>query len=291
MALYTLDENDSREPPYVIIPNYVTARSNCLEGSHLFSVCCRSECEQLVERLEQTVSGTSPSPAEIRNAVEAMASKTVPAPRQLSPLLIKRLYEISIVTNGVIQPKSRSFSQWLHYAYPLECSYPNEVAMKPLGFNEWSSYTNMHHEAAMHELQKEVDSDSCPVNLPLGTPCDSGADSSYGSQSDTLWSDDELLMKPTTINRIGWLRFALAILLFGSAAFAESKRRSAPLKKKPQRELVFLLFVLGAFAGNLISQTVFVFTTSGSLLAVVVSLPRENIRKHQLLKKLDECLV
>ena len=50
-AVGALDESLPGKPS-VIIPNYLTGMSNCLDPSDYHSVCCRDECEDLMADLK-----------------------------------------------------------------------------------------------------------------------------------------------------------------------------------------------------------------------------------------------
>ncbi|CAK0800016.1 unnamed protein product, partial [Prorocentrum cordatum] len=65
--LRTLGAADETEQgnPLVILPNYLTARTNCLEATGIYAVCCRNECEDLMGRLEAEVAAPEATPAEL----------------------------------------------------------------------------------------------------------------------------------------------------------------------------------------------------------------------------------
>merc|ERR1719161_2279251 len=76
--LGALDE--SSRTPQVIIPNYVTAVSNCEAPSQYFSICCIHECESLMNRLEAQVRGPSAEPQQILEIIGNLSSSTMLAP-------------------------------------------------------------------------------------------------------------------------------------------------------------------------------------------------------------------
>merc|ERR1719221_625471 len=82
-ALGALDESDP-DQPQVIISNYIMGRHNCLQASGLYAVCCQNECEDLLTKLETTFGAPEATPERIAQVVSAMASDTVPAPRNIS---------------------------------------------------------------------------------------------------------------------------------------------------------------------------------------------------------------
>lgn len=121
--LGALDESDSKMPS-VVVPNYLYAKSNCLGKSTFYSVCCISQCEELLSHLENTIATPTSEPKRIAAIVAGMSSDTVDAPRNLSASLLDRLGSIAQRHGGQVPLHGRLFSQWMHHAYPNECPYP-----------------------------------------------------------------------------------------------------------------------------------------------------------------------
>jgi len=122
--LGALDESDASNPR-VIIPNYISGPSNCVASSAFYSVCCLDECEGILGRLEETISAPQASASTILKLVPTIASATMPSNRSLSPWLIQRLDEVAKHHGGMVPLHGRLFQQWLHYAYPRECTFPH----------------------------------------------------------------------------------------------------------------------------------------------------------------------
>lgn len=122
--LGVLDESDPQNLK-VLIANYVNGPSNCVASSKYYSVCCRNECEDLLGHLEIKLAKPEASPAEIRTLVAALPSRTVEAKRILPDWLLARLDEIASHHGGQVPLHGRLFMQWMHFAYPRECSYPH----------------------------------------------------------------------------------------------------------------------------------------------------------------------
>merc|ERR1719198_2768220 len=74
--------------------------------------------------LEKGLAAPTGKPERIAEIVADLPSATVNAPRKLSNSLVRRLAEISETHNGLVPLHGRLFAQWLHHAYPQECSYP-----------------------------------------------------------------------------------------------------------------------------------------------------------------------
>jgi len=118
-----LDESQPSQPS-VIISNYINGPSNCLASSKFYSVCCISECEALFKPLEQHIAAPDSTPAQILELVERLPSATVEAPRTLPASLVRRLEEIAEHHGGRVPIHGRLFAQWMHHAYPRECTFP-----------------------------------------------------------------------------------------------------------------------------------------------------------------------
>jgi len=123
-SLGALDEAEEGNA-MVIMPNYLMARTNCLEATSLYALCCRNECEDLMDQLELDVAAHEAEPARLAELVAAMPSDTVAAPRNLSAALVARLGEVAASNGGRVPLHGRLFAQWMHHAYPRECEYPH----------------------------------------------------------------------------------------------------------------------------------------------------------------------
>jgi hypothetical protein len=109
----------------VIITNYIASPSNCVASSSFFSVCCVDECEGLFQQLERNIAAPDALPTRILSEVSSLASHTMPKNRELSPWLKERLNDIANHHGGRVPLHGRLFTQWMHFAYPRECSYPH----------------------------------------------------------------------------------------------------------------------------------------------------------------------
>lgn len=134
-----LDETHFREP-HVIVTNFVAGPSNCVAGSEFFSVCCLSECESLMGEIEGQIQAPAAPPAELLDLVSTLDSDTIEAPRVLPQALVKRLHKIAEHHGGEVPLHGRLFSQWMHYAFPMECQNPvqveNEDVLSPTHWQE-----------------------------------------------------------------------------------------------------------------------------------------------------------
>merc|ERR1719478_198241 len=78
--LGVLDETSTSRGPQVLIPNYVLSLSNCVEPSAYYSVCCLSECEELLATLEQQVGGPVASAEQITKVIRNIETSSMDGP-------------------------------------------------------------------------------------------------------------------------------------------------------------------------------------------------------------------
>jgi hypothetical protein len=122
--LGALDETDIDDQK-VIIANYLGSQANCIGSSSFYSVCCMDECEGLLVHLEKDIKAPEATPDRIAALVRDLASDSISAPRDISPKLRSRLQDIATTHGGTVPLHGRLFMQWMHHAYPRECSYPH----------------------------------------------------------------------------------------------------------------------------------------------------------------------
>lgn len=175
--LGALDEADPQRPS-VIIANYVNSPSNCVASSSFYSVCCIDECESLKGHLETHIAAPDSSPARIVELVEDLSSSTTEAPRSLPAPLVKRLEKIVVQQGGVVPLHGRLFAQWMHHAYPRECTYPHlSGTTNPLTPEMWTKQTGedscsdaetmrWHVEEAKQGFRARHATDSADTDLP-----------------------------------------------------------------------------------------------------------------------------
>lgn len=195
-ALGALDES-TPEKPMVIIPNYLSARPNCLAPSSFFAICCRVECEDLMDQIEREVKGPAASPDQVVKIIESLASDTVKAPRKISTTLLRRLDEVAAQHEGKIPIFGRLFSQWMHHAFPRECPYPHEAGTtNPQTPDEWMEQTGETSTKATEEERMQ-----CVANMASSTPdgehqvavSPEGAEELAGVEEELPWSSAEEL--------------------------------------------------------------------------------------------------
>merc|ERR1719443_1112822 len=113
-----LDET-SPSNPQVRIANYVAGPSNCIASSSYYSVCCLSECSEILVDLERHVAAPTASP----DTLLELLGKT--SHTAFSQRLQDKLRAIASQHDGQVPLHGRLFAQWLHFAFPQECPYPS----------------------------------------------------------------------------------------------------------------------------------------------------------------------
>merc|ERR1719436_1673740 len=156
--LGALDESDKTNPR-VIIPNYINSPSNCLASSSYYSVCCINECEELLGHLEENLGAPDASPAEITSLVAALPSATRAAGRSLSDPLLAKIREVAEHHGGRVPLHGRLFSQWMHWAYPMECPYPHvSGSTRPVKAVQWLKQTGEKPNASKQQMLEHIES-------------------------------------------------------------------------------------------------------------------------------------
>merc|ERR1719493_88304 len=187
--LGALDETDPKQPS-VVVTNYMYARANCLASSSLYSICCLDECEALMAQLERNIANPVAPPQKVAELVSAMPSDTVSAPRNISEPMRRRLDDIARRHGGNIPLHGRLFAQWMHHAFPNECSYPHmtgslESPVNPIEWMLTEEETGRSLKASMEEMQSVVDA---ALSLNASDPL-------AAAQEPALpWTEEEELM-------------------------------------------------------------------------------------------------
>jgi len=174
-SIGALDESNGS--PQVRIANYVAGPTNCIAQSAYYSVCCLSECEALMNELEGKVQSPKASPEQLFRLVSDLDSDTVEAPRQLAPALTTKLRDIGDRHDGAVPLHGRLFAQWMHFAFPNECPFPDKVAAAALTPSQWLDGKAI---ADGQEVEKHRDNEVA-------------SDSEVRDVHMAQWSDDEIL--------------------------------------------------------------------------------------------------
>jgi len=213
-----LDES-YKDDPKVIIPNYLHGPSNCVSPSGYYEICCFDECEHLVDQIESHLEAPVASPSAIASFVSSLASASQLGNRTLSPKLLRLLEDVADHHNGMVPIHGRLFSQWMHQAYPRECSHPH-LAAQP------KTYELNYHEA--HQLNANFTErikymQIAMIRQKLGEAKEAGDE-----VPTSLWSMHEQLVDPKTLEgtshgRGQRLQRMLALVALGFAGFSFAK--------------------------------------------------------------------
>merc|ERR1719377_297934 len=83
-----------------------------------------NECEGLMNELEHKIQAPQASPERLLSIVGNLSSSTVDSHRELPPALKEKLHVIADQNEGEVLLHGRLFAQWIHFAFPNECPYP-----------------------------------------------------------------------------------------------------------------------------------------------------------------------
>jgi hypothetical protein len=137
--LGALDESSPWKGKQVIIPNYMQGASNCIVTTPHYLVCCVSECEAVLNEIEDHVGAPVAQPSVILSLVSNMTGLDDVAP-ELGATLKTQLLRIAETHGGSVPIHGRLFAQWLHYVFPRECPFPHKAgatsAATPAQFGE-----------------------------------------------------------------------------------------------------------------------------------------------------------
>jgi len=271
-------DDTNKEQPLVISANYAMARSNCLEATDFFAVCCRNECEDLMGSLEKSIGMERATADGIERVVRTLSSDTVQAPRELPQPLRNRLKDVAASQNGLINLHGRLFAQWMHHAFPNECPYPHEAASNPQTADEWLAKGGV--SASAEEMMQHVSNDTGPVPVH------------HTEKAELPWSHGEQLLnfkakkvlakdgsdQIIDVKRVWWLRYVVAALFaVGSGMAFMRSRRLAMIPRKPGQPLLgrqelalaICLIAVAGFLCGLLDQVMLIFSCVGGLLSLV----------------------
>merc|ERR1719203_946427 len=141
-------------------------------------------------RLESSIANPVADPQKVAELIAAMPSDTVSAPRNISLTMRRRLDDIAGRHGGSIPLHGRLFAQWMHHAFPNECSYPHmagslESPVNPMEVLLTEEETGLRLKASQDEMQSAMD-----VAFSLNA-----SDPLAAAQEPPLpWTDEEELM-------------------------------------------------------------------------------------------------
>jgi len=110
--------------PGVVISNYVLGPASCLRSASMFSYCCISECDVLMQEIERGAGGPYATPDFLLAKVSNFSTDTVEESHTVPAALQEKLREVGERHGGRVPLHGRLFAQWLHFVFPSECPYP-----------------------------------------------------------------------------------------------------------------------------------------------------------------------
>jgi len=132
--------------PSVRIANYILAPTNCIATSSFFSVCCLSDCGQLMGEVEHMVQAPTASPQTLLGIVRNLSLINSDGEQAVTSELEAKLHVVAERHAGAVPLHGRLFAQWMHFAFPLECPYPHvledSMSLSPLSWKSKQSYTS-----------------------------------------------------------------------------------------------------------------------------------------------------
>merc|ERR1719382_1395783 len=139
-----------------------------------------NECESLMGEIMRHVQAPAADPHDLLSFIGNLSSSSVDAPRKMSFLLAERLHLIAERHGGMVPLHSRLFAQWLHFAFPLDCPYPEVVEdTSALGRARWAAGKSRHLASKEAMAQHIRDAES------------SGDEE---TELERVWSDDEVML-------------------------------------------------------------------------------------------------
>eukprot|EP00927_Polykrikos_kofoidii_P066929 TRINITY_DN6248_c0_g1_i1.p1 TRINITY_DN6248_c0_g1~~TRINITY_DN6248_c0_g1_i1.p1 ORF type:complete len:596 (-),score=79.12 TRINITY_DN6248_c0_g1_i1:44-1831(-) len=154
-SLGALDESDPLEPR-VIISNYLDGPSNCISETSHYSLCCIDECGDLYTHIERQVRRPQATPEELILIVKRLSSSSMQRGR-LSNAILRRIHDIADHHAGVVPLHGQLFAEWMHFAYPRECTHPQLFgSAHAQTLRQWESAAQHSGGLSDDELRVEV---------------------------------------------------------------------------------------------------------------------------------------
>jgi len=226
-----LDESNMWYGKQVMISNYLQASSNCIVTTSHYMVCCGNPCEGILGDIETEVGSAMASPSQIFEIVGNMTTEDDDH-ILLSPALVDQLQRVADQQGGKVPLHARLFSQWLHYVFPHECTFPHKagsVSMaSPLEFGDYV--------ASKQDMKKQVREEK--TKRAQGQQNETDVETfvmSQWSEEEELFADYSVELKAPWASRqplaIGGVLMLVIVALFGS--FSRYGRHAAVSMELP----------------------------------------------------------
>merc|ERR1719361_387172 len=153
--------------PSVRIVNYILSPTNCISTSSFLSVCCLSNCGQLMGEVEHMVQAPTASPQVLLGIVGNLSLVNYDGEQVVTSELKAKLHSVAAHHAGTVPLHGRLFAQWMHFAFPLECPYPHVVEdsmiLSPASLGSQSSYTST-EEQRQKFIEENAHVDEADIN-------------------------------------------------------------------------------------------------------------------------------
>eukprot|EP00927_Polykrikos_kofoidii_P049135 TRINITY_DN4325_c0_g1_i1.p1 TRINITY_DN4325_c0_g1~~TRINITY_DN4325_c0_g1_i1.p1 ORF type:complete len:603 (+),score=81.94 TRINITY_DN4325_c0_g1_i1:93-1901(+) len=222
-ALGALDESDPLEPR-VIMSNYLDGPSNCVAETDHYSLCCIDECMGLYGHIERHVQNAEASPEDLISVVKHLSSSTMNQGR-LSKAILKRIHDIAQHHEGVVPLHGALFAEWMHFAYPRECTYPQMFGRAHAQtLWQWEAETNLSSSLTNDQIRAQVEELEALDMQRLARVAEGGEDDSDSGGSCWRWEavesnitfvaeEDEERLAPSLERSQGAFRWTATLLV------------------------------------------------------------------------------
>jgi hypothetical protein len=174
--LGVLGEGASKDEK-LIIPNYINSQSMCLSTASFYQACCMNECESILSVIERSIAAPAAQPSKLAESMKALPGLRV------SDALMQALHNLGDKDTGLVSLHGRPLAEWMHQAFPLECSSPSsQEVTNPKTPDEWMGESG-NRVAKLEEMMEEIAN-----TLSRYT--------TMGSKGDQQSSDEELVSDP-----------------------------------------------------------------------------------------------
>jgi len=210
--LGALDETSRFHGKEVIIPNYLSAASNCALASQHYLLCCTDPCDDIFSELEVAIGGPVAPPEQILWLVGNMSTHSRELEEEAAPKLHgsleRQLGQIAAAHGGLIPVHGRLFAQWLHYVFPRECPFPHKSGS--------TSQVRPQNFAGENYIVKEEDrvritEEYWNNDAPMKVDKDAVQWMSQWSSEEELISDYTMVLRPPS--RVDYLAVVGVVLL------------------------------------------------------------------------------
>jgi len=154
--------------PSVRIANYILSPTNCIATSSFFSVCCLSDCGQLMGEIEHMVQAPTASPQILLGIIGNLSLVNYDGEQVVTSELKAKLHTVAARHAGTVPVHGRLFAQWMHFAFPLECPYPHvlqdSISLSPASWSSKKSYTST-EEQRQKIIEENADVPEQDINM------------------------------------------------------------------------------------------------------------------------------